>query len=100
MWVRVGLVHGELALHQQAYGQAISLMDALYGDLSDTDIWCLRPEVLHLKELAQGPAYVEETRLAPDQARAKATKADSLRTLWTDLVSLSEVATCRRRRCH
>lgn len=93
MWIRVGLAHGEFALRQQAYEQAVKLMDTLFTDLCEDGIWYLRPDVLHLKGRGLlGLGEVEEAREVLLEARAAAQQLGTQRALWPVLVSLSEVA--------
>ena len=93
MWIRVGLAHGEFALQQGAYAQAVTLMDALYADLAASDIWYLRADVLHLKGRALlGLHQGEEARGVLQDARYAAETLDSRRALMPILDSLSEPA--------
>lgn len=93
MWIHVGLVHGEMALAQGAFQQAVALMDDLYGDMCEAGIWYLRADVLHLKGRALlGLGNVEEAHEVLHEARAAAEKLGSRRALWPILVSLAEVA--------
>jgi tetratricopeptide (TPR) repeat protein/transcriptional regulator with XRE-family HTH domain len=95
MWIRVGLAHGEFALQQQAFDQALPLMETLYTDLCEASIWYLRPDVLRLKGralLGLGSYHLEEAREVLLKARAAAETLGSRRALWPVLVSLAEVA--------
>ncbi|MCB9157638.1 MAG: AAA family ATPase [Caldilineaceae bacterium] len=93
MWVRVGLAHGEFALAQGAFDQVIALMDALYDDLWEADIWYLRPDVLHLKGRALlALENIGNAHKVLQEACSAAERLGSQRALWPILVSLAEAA--------
>jgi tetratricopeptide (TPR) repeat protein len=84
MWIRVGLAHGELALAQQEYGHAVELMDALYADLTASDIWYLRADVLYIKARAlqaQGSTCAQAASETLIQTRSVAERVGSRRVL-------------------
>ena len=94
MWIRVGLAQGEFVFQQQAFEQTLTLMDRLYKDLCEADIWYLRPDVLHLKGkalLGLGSSHLAEAHDVLLEARAAAESLGSRRALWPILLSLGEV---------